>query len=242
MEQEKLDSIRNKKLYPRLRNKKQLKQVMIAFSSAILIGSFFGVFILQMIKQDKQGESPQIQTAAETVGENLGEKAVDKITVSVIQAGVFTDMLNAKEWENKFENAGYPTVSWPRAEQVYLFAGLYDSADSAKKAMEKIKEVGLDVFVKEWVVEGKTLELSKSDEVWLTNFIKLWKESLEKVNQQDSEVFANWTDLPAENEGMSDRINALSNEVDQLITNNHQENQFILLQLLQKYEQIILAE
>lgn len=221
---------------------RKLKQMTIAFTTALLLGLLFGFFVLEMVKKETEVQSTLIQASAVTVDDPLEQQKLPRIDLQIIQAGVFETEDNAKVWEQKFRNLHLPVISWQRLEQYYLFVGIASSATSAENQMANAKELGVDVFTKEWHVKEKSLNLQAADYAWLTSFLTLWNESLELVEQGEGLNISDWLGLVGDSADLSDKIHALSGTVEQYMTANvvteQSVNREILLHLLYRYEEI----
>lgn len=226
--------------------RRRLKQVIIAFTSALSLGLLFGFFVLQMVREDIKEETAPPQTSAATIDTRVEMKKLPGIDLQVVQAGVFETEDNVRNWEQKFKNLNIPAITWQRAEQYYLFVGLGLSEAFAEEQVARIKELGLDAFVKVWHVEGKEISISDADYEWLTSFITLWENTLAGLEAGEAIDYDAWMELVVKADVLSDSVQALSAEIERLLIKDavHDQvlNQEILFNLVYRYEGIFLEK
>src|SRR5699024_1243566 len=102
---------------------------------AIFIGVFLGLMMLNMFaeKEDVANDHDQ-QSLAISKDEDVKENTDRKVTTTlkqmsafVIQLCVFSELENADEWSKTYEQAGFPSTTFQRDNQYFLFTGVANS-------------------------------------------------------------------------------------------------------------------
>lgn len=218
-----------------------VKRMILASSASIIVGLLFGAFFLHMIKQEESTASV-IENTPTSIESNEELRELAAIEVFVIQGGVFLEKENYQSWESKYDNSGIKTINWERDNTYYLLAGIAETEAMAKEYANKLDELGLDVFVKPWIVSETKLNLSETEYEWLLTFVDVWNESLLALENKTGFPYEAWENLVYEDE-KNPQVNELNEVIQQSITkessNKPELEQHILLHVLNQYEEII---
>src|SRR5699024_8073521 len=126
----------------------------------------------------------------------------------VIQGGVFEEKSSVNDWKSSFQDAAFSPIVWQRNGKYYLFVGIAKTKEQANALVTDIVETyGLDVFAKEWHTNEAELNLNQEEQKWMDTVIKLWNDSLLKIDGHSDFPLDDWKslgeNLPEENEHSS---------------------------------------
>ncbi|WP_176330243.1 SPOR domain-containing protein [Oceanobacillus rekensis] len=230
-------------------NKKQhrfhyLKPILIAVTSAIIIGSILGLGMLRLfvdVEGDVTGQAPNNNNPSTVTEKNEAASdgvivQLDPLEAHILQAGIFSEKENAEQWSDNYAAEGIPTITWERDNQYFLIAGVANTKEDAKFLADELKKNGsVDLYVKEWATINGDLELTADEENWLVQFQAEWRDSLKNLSEQNTFSTEIWSDLlaakPDQTEKLSSLLSSISNSVDNA---NHLQ----LLQWMYHYEQL----
>lgn len=224
------------------------KPIFFASFAAILIGSIFGVILLNMMGY-MEGDAPAatgqpspIQTALEDKSSSPSSE-IDKVTIDmlrahVLQGGVFSTEANAKAAAEPFRKAGYPPVIWKRDNQFYVLAGIAETADEAEWKKNNMKEHQLETYVKQWQVESADVNLTSEEYSWLKDFQEVWKDSI--ADSQFAGMQKRWNDLLTTKQEDVQQLLGFIENLKGKIEDLDKENTTVLLQIWQDYEALLL--
>lgn len=227
------------------RNKKLMKQLLITCTAALLIGVGFGVFFIQMMKQEERtkavAESTKTTTTKGDIHRTSEKNILPEISLFVVQGGVFSEYENYENWTRKFNDLDVHVMNWEREGNHHLFTTIASKVDIANEAAKRIEEKGLDAYVKEWTVSEANLEMSQEAFEWMNRVYSLWEMSLQAIEAGEEFPMAKWQALlegaPEEIEewkAFYEAILAIIDEEDERVTNNYR-----LLKILHAYEMFV---
>lgn len=194
-------------LWQRIKNKmKELKSILIAIFSAMVIGSVLGFIMLNLMTnfnnqqnnhndhavsgqtsvKNKQNPSDQEDNKTSTLNPMSGQ---------VLQVGAFNKKENADDWVKKYKQAGFLTTLWERDEQYFLFAGIAATKNDANILASEIKANNFDVFIKEWQTNEIKIKLTNTEYDWLKSFQELWNKSLHSLGNNNGINLDSWNEL-----------------------------------------------
>ncbi|GLO66719.1 hypothetical protein M3E13_05690 [Oceanobacillus kimchii] len=186
---------KSKKGFPNKKNQKsiQLKPLLMAVISAVIIGSVLGFTLIRMFVQ--VDSPPSANGGVPTVGGiNDAETSMTVTTESyqieplqsyIIQAGIFSEEANAVEWQEKYTDLDIKTIIWQREDQYFLLAGVAPTKELGQSISESISQQGnVDLYVKEWSTTEGEVELTKEEVQWIDSFHSFWQTEL--TNQMNA--------------------------------------------------------
>lgn len=184
-----------------MKSKINLKTIVTAIISAVVIGLCLGFIMLNMfdgIGHQASGEMGD-DNLANTGNANSSEAAgsgdtssfsLEPLHAFVLQAGVFSGEENANKWAAKFEDANHPVMIWPRDDQFTLLAGIANSETEAKTLADSFSNA--TIYVKEWSTDEVSINVTSAEQKWLESFVSLWGDS---VNSQTELATDKWKKL-----------------------------------------------
>lgn len=234
------------KLYPsETRLMFHRKKIVVSILSALLLGLFMGLFMLFLFPNIGGEEQKQIPTMGiqdeddkeqDPKGHLINYK-VDSLTAYVLQGGMFSNYDNAEHWLNSFKNIHLHPVLWERDSYFYLFVGLAPGKEEAEDKKKSIPEKGIDIYVKDWNVEGIDVLVFKDEQEWLESFQKKWLHTLEDHNE-----FSSW-DILLEKASALEDIKSSSQQMDKLFEQYdysiEAEADYLLLETWKVFEELI---
>ncbi|GAB3050191.1 SPOR domain-containing protein [Virgibacillus ainsalahensis] len=227
---------------------KSIKPVLLASISAIVIGSILGVVMLRMVT-GIEGEAVQGDgTPPVTVGTGeedespteSSEFTLKQMEAYVLQGGVFSESANAKEWADKYNQAGLPNIIWQRDNQYFLLVGIAGTKDEAKQLINTMESYQFDVFSKEWTTDQKEVELSANEQDWLQSFQEQWVKTVNASNNEEIDT-AGWEKLMEDYPEDGEKLMNLNEEVSSLQEEVKQDEMILqqkLLSLWLEYDKI----
>lgn len=236
------------------KSNRSIKPMLVAVISALLIGSMLGFIMIKMITNIDLNvkNDPVTANAGLNDDENkddtddqtdLKVSHIDKLNAYVLQVGVFSKIENAKEWENKFKEAGFKALIWERESQYFLLAGIAGTEEQARVMSTEMKDANFDVFVKEWETNKTEKEFTSEEEKWILSFVKYWNETVESLTKENMHLSENWNNLTRDYPDNSDDITQLVNEInkhsfEEFHNINDWHKQYILLDLWYHYDAV----
>lgn len=222
-----------------------VKQIILAASSALLIGISFGFITLYMSKQAEQQPATILNEATvEDEKANGNTIELESVNAYVVQGGLFSARENADNAGKKFEPAQVPTFVWEREGEYYLLAGIFSNEQVAKKQSKKMNDEGIDVFVKQWETTSKSVSIGESDVSFLKAMIELWNESLQLIDSGENIQFAKWEEVLDKHTNLSESVQLFKEKtIDNVNHSNSKETSVknerqFLLQTLFDFEQL----
>lgn len=221
------------------------KKIVTSILSALLLGLFMGLFMLYLFPNIGGEDPKQIPTMGVQDEEDKGQDSndnlinykVDTLTAYVLQGGMFSNYDNAEQWLNTFKNINLHPVLWERDSYFYLFVGLAPGKEEAEDKKRVIPEEGVDIYVKDWNVDGIDVLVFKDEQEWLESFQKKWLHTLE-----DHKEFSSWDILLDKASALED-IKSSSQQMDKLFDQYdysiEAEADYLLLETWKEFEELI---
>lgn len=231
-------------------NTSNIKRISISIISALLIGSMLGFIMIKMITnidvsvdQKAEGIQASVNDNANENEANSNSTGIESLEAYVLQVGVFSEVSNAEEWSEKFNNAGIQTVTWEKEGSLFLLAGVSSIEEQAKVSAEKIKESEFDVFVKEWKTTEVNNNVSSEEQQWIISFIQIWEETLGSITKKELYMAGDWDKLtnqyPEESSAIKEIVGIIKEHaIEDLPNMDEQQKEYVLLDIWKHYETI----
>ncbi|WP_121605432.1 hypothetical protein [Virgibacillus sp. Bac332] len=172
---------------------KEFKPAILSVLSALVIGSFLGIMMLNMfimIEDDNHMSGNQNSSAAVTndddqdndkqADRSASSVRLDEIRAYVLQGGVFSEKANADVRAGSYRDRGVPVTIWERGDQYFLFIAAATTETQAEQLQQGLVDTDMDdIYVKEWSTGNITTDLTRDENSWAQSFIKTWKDTLE---------------------------------------------------------------
>ncbi|WP_044894634.1 hypothetical protein [Bacillus alveayuensis] len=133
------------------------KSVFISIFTAVVIGTSFGVVVLNFLSEEKANgtlkeEAESVNAALLPPRTEAKEQTADStqpssFSVHVVQAGVFSTAEAAGEYKKKLTDAGIPTVAIGE-NPTYLFIGIGMEKEALRPVSELYKQKGQETYIK----------------------------------------------------------------------------------------------
>ena len=220
-----------------IRTNRRVKQALIALSSSLLIGITFGLIFLSMVKQEEPAMANTLHMTTTDDEENttdVNTYAIESFYFYVVQAGVFSEEENAQALVDELHALSYPAYIWERENQYFVLAGIEQTEERAGTLTDKMKEDGIDVFVKQWDMEAKASQFSEEDIVFLQNFLDLWNET---VHPEADFKMNEWIELTEMS--ITEEVAGIQNVILSKVANiTNQNKEIILLEFMNEYDHL----
>lgn len=220
-----------------IRTNRRVKQALIALSSSLLIGITFGLIFLSMVKQEEPAMANTLHMTTTDDEENttdVNTYAIESFYFYVVQAGVFSEEENAQALVDELHALSYPAYIWERENQYFVLAGIEQTEERAGTLTDKMKEDGIDVFVKQWDMEVKASQFSEEDIVFLQNFLDLWNET---VHPEADFKMNEWIELTEMS--ITEEVAGIQNVILSKVANiTNQNKEMILLEFMNEYDHL----
>lgn len=231
------------------RTKFQISPLLTATLTAILIGLFLGVLMLNMFtnKENHASTNNPQQAVGQNDEDDMDQTETKPTTLKqmkafVLQLGVFSGIENVSSWSETYQQEGYSSIHFHRDDQYFLFAGLAETKEKAKEFATTLLSDDIDVYVKEWITNEIEMELTAEESEWFTSFQEQWQTSLQSLERQEGVILNDWNNLIESYPTDSEKITQLV-EVIQLLTEANTENDLELqnkiLNIWKVYEKVI---
>jgi stage II sporulation protein B len=135
----------------------RVKSAIFSIAMAIIVGTSFGFIVLNVIPKQKAHSPQTMETAlpipveskisTKSATKSIHEVTVSPFTVSVIQAGVFTDREAAAAYAQQLQSSSIPVVAVGE-KQVALFIGVGNDKQQLQAMNELYKQKAQSTYVK----------------------------------------------------------------------------------------------
>lgn len=207
-----------------------LVPIIVTVISAVVIGTVFGIFLLQLfvgVENEEAEDSPALQSPqAKPQTTVILEDEPTRLSAHVVQAGVFVERQNVEDWQEHYESFGESTFVWERDGQFYLFIGIFATGEEAKEKVEEMQNEDFDVFAKPWVTELENMDSIESED-WMNDFQQAWHESLVQRDAAPLQKLA--------------ETGSAADEFQRILENPENENielELLLLELMYTFDQL----
>lgn len=238
----------SKNRHNKQRVSKRVKTVIVAFLSAIIIGTILGFIMLHMMTNINGSYRADSSTNVNEVKSNSANATtsieLEEMNAYVVQAGVFSETSNAKEWAITYEEAGLQTVTWEREDHYYLLIGLTSTLEEARQLEIELQSYGFDFFIKEWKTNSQKINTTDEESQWIEAFQTKWQETLKNIYEENELTVDGWQQLlreaPSENQysNVHEILAYYFKESDMQHASEH-EIQIMLLNMWKEFEQVL---
>lgn len=216
-----------------------LNKMVLAVFAGLVVGSFFGLTSLHLLTDTDDThvfqEQPfsKNQTTQTSSADTLTSFTLDIPSVYVIQVGLFHERENAELRKRQLERGKIVTFIWQRGEEFFLLHSLHSDETKAKQVNEQLSDESVDAFVKKWDMPEVNKQITSDEQQFVEQFIRLWEQSLQKVELGEAISIEKWKDLH-ERENDSTLISTFQLKLEDIMPNlqNEKVNSIALLQLL----------
>jgi stage II sporulation protein B len=132
----------------------RVKSAIFSIAMAIIVGTSFGFIVLNVIPKQKAHSPQTMETAlpipmdsTNPATKSANETAISSFTVSVIQAGVFTDRDAAAAYAKQLQSSSIPVVAVGE-KPVALFIGVANDKQQLQAVNELYKQKAQSTYVK----------------------------------------------------------------------------------------------
>lgn len=236
---------KSKKGFPNKKNQKsfQLKPLIMAVISAVIIGSVLGFTLIRMFVQvdspsSANGAIPTVggvNNAENSVTVSTESYQIEPLQSYIIQAGIFSEEPNAVEWQKKYTDLDIKTIIWQREDQYFLLAGVAPTKELGQSIAESLSQQGnVDLYVKEWSTADGEVELTKEEVQWIDSFHSFWQTEL--TNQLNATDPITSDKIQPLIESVPKETHAINKLVETLNETSGEPSSQQLLSLMHEYE------
>ncbi|WGG44390.1 hypothetical protein [Rossellomorea sp. DA94] len=147
--------------------------LVMSLIGAIVVGAVLGFGTLKVITTTDGPATPaatlQENTSAGKTGDQQAVSAVElkDFSTSILQGGVFSTEEAMKAMKDSLEAKGLPGASVEKDGQFFLLLGVSGDLETAKTLGGKLKDQGVDVYAKDFVIGSKGINASKEEKTFL---------------------------------------------------------------------------
>lgn len=218
---------------------KKLRNLFFSVIIAVLVGTGFGYVIWQTIIEKVDPVSgvaempPPVDKVTNPVPGTDNTSVLPVVTVTVVQAGVFSNLEAAQELQSELQNANMTAAVLPVDQKYYTIISTSASLEDAKAVSVQLRESGMDAYWKEFSLGGNK-QVSQTELNTLTASFALYKQLVgdNDVNSLETSLTVLQDDV-GENEVINEMVETLSIAVEAFGGNEDGKNAIIQQQLLQ---------
>ncbi len=147
--------------------------LLMSLIGAIVVGAVLGFGTLKVITTTDGPAAPAstLQDSAEEASKE-GKQAVSAVelpdfTTSILQGGVFSTEESLNAMKDDLAGKGLASASVEKDGQFFLLLGVSGDLETAKSLGGKLKEQGVDVYAKDFVLGSKGVNASKEEKTFL---------------------------------------------------------------------------
>ncbi|MGM0864304.1 MAG: SPOR domain-containing protein [Bacillota bacterium] len=147
--------------------------LLMSIIGAVVVGAVLGFGTLKVITTT-DGPSAPAATLQDTTAEgNTEEKQsvsaveLQDFSTSILQGGVFSTEESLNAMKDSLAGKGLSSASVEKDGQFFLLLGVSGDLESAKSLGAELKEQGVDVFAKDFVLGAKGINASKEEKSFL---------------------------------------------------------------------------
>lgn len=213
-----IKSMKKKKTIHKFPKKSRVGPFLTATFTAVLIGLFLGLLMLNMFTNKEKHASTNDHQQAASDADDIDKAETKPTTLKqmkayVLQLGVFSEKENANDWSETYQQEGVTSVHFHRDNQYFLFSGMADTEERAKEFAAILLKDGIEVYVKEWITNEIDAELTGTESEWLASFQEQWEKSLMELSKEDGVLLDGWNKLieeyPLKSEGITQLVEAI---------------------------------
>ncbi|GAA0442398.1 hypothetical protein GCM10008983_19320 [Lentibacillus halophilus] len=229
---------------------KPFKPLLLASISAIIIGSFLGIVMLQLFvdidkrmsqqnasipmadDNDKKNETEQMETAT-----------IESQTAFVLQAGKFTEKPNADKMAKAFQQAGFAAMIWKKNDSFFVLSGIAETEEHASHLADTMTDKGLKVYVKPWKTSEKETRLQQAEKKWLQTYRTQWNKALETVSKGNNVAAEGWKGvvgaIPEKQEHIKDLTSSVKKAYENMKKTDKWKDHAQVLRLWKQFHQTV---
>ncbi|MBN8191131.1 hypothetical protein JI667_03110 [Bacillus sp. NTK074B] len=147
--------------------------LIMSLIGAIVVGAVLGFGTLKVITTT-DGPAAPASTFQEdtTAGKTDGQQSVAAVelkdfSTSILQGGVFSTEESMNAMKDSLTSKGLPSASVDKDGQFFLLLGVSGDLETAKTLGTKLKDDGVDVYAKDFVLGSKGINASKEEKTFL---------------------------------------------------------------------------
>ncbi|WP_406686704.1 SPOR domain-containing protein [Rossellomorea vietnamensis] len=147
--------------------------LVMSLIGAIVVGAVLGFGTLKVITTTDGPAKPAAMLQDNTsAGKTDDQKAVSAVelkdfSTSILQGGVFSTEEAMKAMKDSLASKGLPAASVEKDGQFFLLLGVSGDLETAKTLGGKLKDQGVDVYAKDFVMGSKGINASKEEKTFL---------------------------------------------------------------------------
>lgn len=220
-------------------------KITIPLFAGLIIGIIFGLSALHIVKQ--KGTSEPFTEAPATYSQKT-EPASSEDTIPlqielpplyVVQIGVFNEYENAEASRRELASDDVASYVWERDSAYYVLHDVYRTEEAALTKQEDLEEKAIPSMVKSWEIMSDNLNIMAGEEKWFDQYITLWQQSFNRLEEGEAPPVEKWEILLNENTD-SQRITAIQEKGRDIIPTlqSSSEKRTALLSLISLLEQL----
>ncbi|MCA1057882.1 SPOR domain-containing protein [Rossellomorea aquimaris] len=147
--------------------------LIMSLIGAIVVGAVLGFGTLKVITTTEGPAAPAATLQDDTVtGKADGQQAVSAVelgdfSTSIVQGGVYSTEEQLKAMQDTLSAKGFSHASVEKDGQFFLFLGVSGDLETAKTLGSKLKDQGVEVYAKDFVLGSKGINASKEEKTFL---------------------------------------------------------------------------
>ncbi|MFI8685582.1 hypothetical protein [Rossellomorea sp. NPDC077527] len=147
--------------------------LIMSLIGAIVVGAVLGFGTLKVITTTEGPAAPAATLQDDTVtGKADGQQAVSAVelgdfSTSIVQGGVYSTEEQLKAMQDTLSAKGFSHASVEKDGQFFLFLGVSGDLETAKILGSKLKDQGVEVYAKDFVLGSKGINASKEEKTFL---------------------------------------------------------------------------
>lgn len=146
--------------------------LVMSLIGAIVVGAVLGFGTLKVITTTDGPAAPAATLEDNTAAKTDGQQAVSAVelkdfSTSIVQGGVYSTEEPLKAMKDDLEAKGLSSASVEKDGQFYLFLGVSGDLETAKALGGTLKDQGVDVYAKDFVIGSKGINASKEERTFL---------------------------------------------------------------------------
>ncbi|RBP04285.1 sporulation related protein [Rossellomorea aquimaris] len=147
--------------------------LLMSIIGAVVVGAVLGFGTLKVITTT-DGPSAPAATLQDTTaeGNTEGKQSVSAVelqdfSTSIVQGGVYSTEEQLNAMQDSLSAKGFSHASVEKDGQFFLFLGVAGDLETAKNLGSKLKDQGVEVYAKDFVLGSKGINASKEEKTFL---------------------------------------------------------------------------
>lgn len=147
--------------------------LVMSLIGAIVVGAVLGFGTLKVITTTDGPAAPAATLEDNTsTGKTDDQQAISAVelqdfTTSIVQGGVYSTEEQLKAMQESLSAKGFSHASVEKDGQYYLFLGVSGDLETAKTLGSKLKDQGVEVYAKDFVLGSKGINATKEEKTFL---------------------------------------------------------------------------